>query len=206
MRRWAVLALAAGLIGAAAPPPGLTDLRPITLHPGINKVPGFLPGGGTATIVEAWRGNGNAHGHHVWMVLGGASEGNAVGVVGREGDDRDPVFDTITDSPFDGERVLGAVRFVTARVAGVPATLLVTADLAESDGGVLADHAVATVRWFRLDHDADAVGRPADEFVAIGKVRTVRRYCNAEVALRDVAMIPLPRDYAGANRTDGCFG
>jgi hypothetical protein len=113
-----------GLVVAAAigvgmtPPPPITDVRPVTLHPGINVVPGFLPGGGTATIIEAWRGNGNAHGHHTWMVLGGATEGNPVGVVGIEGGER--LVDAVTDDLFDGERVLGAVRFARARVAGRP--------------------------------------------------------------------------------------
>ena len=205
MRRSAALAMMALVLGAAGPPPRITDLRPITLHPGVNRVPGFLVGSGAATIVEAWRGNGNAHGYHVWMVLGGPSEGKSVGVVGRDGDDRRPVFETISDNPFDGERVLGAVRFATARIAGKRATLLIEADLDEASSGVAADHATATVRWFRLDHDADAIGRPTDEFVPLAEVHTAKRYCNAELALRDAAGVPLPPGFAGANRVDGCF-
>lgn len=204
---------AALLIGAASPPgqtasrppPAITELRPIALHPGVNRVPGFLPGGGTATIVEGWRGNGNAHGYYVWMVLGGPSEGNPVGVVGRDGDDRQPVFETIRDNPFDGERVLGAVRFATGRIAGRPVSLLIEADLDEAPSGVLADHATATVRWYRLDHDGEAIGRTTDEFVPIGLVRTTKRYCNADLALRDVAHVPLAAGFGGANKVDGCL-
>lgn len=200
-----VSALAAvGLAGAVpAGAPAVTDLHPIALHPGINRVPGFLPGGAPATIVEAWRGNGNAHGHHAWMVLGGPSEGRPVGLVGKESDG-DPVDDTISDDPFDGERVLGAVRFATARLAGVRVTLLLRAILDRSTSGVPADHATATVLWYRLDHQGDAVGRPTDLFVPIGRVQTTRRYCNADLALRDVAGMPLPADFAAANRVDGC--
>ena len=193
----------AALLAAAAP--AITDLHPIALHPGVNHVPGFLVGGGEATIVEAWRGNGNAHGYHVWMVLGGPSEGNLVGVVGVEGDEHFPVFATVSDSPFDGERVLSAVRFATGRLDGKAATLLIEATLDDSPSGVLADHATATVRWYRLDHDKEAIGRTTDEFVAIGKVVTTKRYCNADLALRDVAGVALPRDYDGSNRVDGCF-
>ena len=193
----------AGVAATGAPPP-ITDLHPIALHPGINRVPGFLVGGGTATIVEGWRGNGNAHGYRVWMVLGGPSEGNPVGIVGLDGNDRRPVFETITDNPFDGERVLGAIRFATARIAGKPATLLIQSDLDEAASGVLADHATATVRWFRLDHDEEAIGRTTDEFVPIGTVTTTKRYCNAELALRDVAGVPLPTGFSGADKSDGC--
>lgn len=194
--------------GAALPggaPPAIADLHTIALHGGVNRVPGFLPGGGTATIVEGWRGNGNAHGYHVWMVIGGPSEGNPVGLVGQDGTSTRPVFETITDNPFDGERELGAVRFATGRLAGRPVSLLIQADLNKSASGVLADHATATVRWFRLDHDSDAIGRTTDEFVPIGTVVTTKRYCNAELALRDVAGVPLLPNYDGANRIDGCF-
>ena len=200
------------LVGAAtlppSPPPTIADLVPVSLHPGVNHVPGFLVGGGTATIVEAWRGNGNAHGYHVWMVLAGPSEGNPVGVVGVAGDEHFPVFATVSDNPFDGERILGAVRFATGRIAGKPATLLIEASLDESPSGVLADHSTATIDWYRLDHVADptdTVGRTTDEFVPIGRVRTTKRYCNADLAMRDEARLPLPRDFDGFNRVDGCF-
>ena len=188
-----------------APPPAISDLRPIALHPGVNQVPGFLVGGGTATIVEAWRGNGNAHSYRVWMVLGGPSEGVPAGLVGVDDSAEHPVSETITDSPFDGERVLGVVQFARARLAGKPVTLLIKADLDEAPSGVLADHATATVRWYRLDHDDEAFGRTTDAFVPIGSVVTTRRYCNAQLALRDVAGVRLPRDFAGANAVDGCF-
>ncbi|WP_375395391.1 hypothetical protein [uncultured Sphingomonas sp.] len=188
-------------LAAASPPLAITDLKPIALHPGVNRVPGFLVGGGTATIVEAWRGNGNAHGYHVWMVLGGPSEGNPVGLVTAEGD-------TIGDNPFDGERVLGAVRFATGRIDGKPATLLIKASLDEAPSGVLADHSTATVTWYRLDHatdEMDMIGRTIDEFISIGTVHTTGRYCNADLAMRDVAHVPLPSDFDGFNGTDGCF-
>ncbi|WP_174284895.1 hypothetical protein [Sphingomonas bacterium] len=192
------------LLVAASPPPEIADLKPIALHPGVNRIPGFLPGGGTATIVEAWRGNGNAHSYHAWMVLGGPSEGSPVGLVGV---DRatGPLNDIVTDNPFDGERVLGAVRFATGTIAGRRAALLVEATLDDSQSGIPADHATATVRWFRLDHQADATGRTTDAFVPIGTVQTTKRYCNADLALRDLARVPLTSKFGGFNRIDGCF-
>lgn len=188
--------------GAAAKPV-LTDIMPVTLHPGINKVPGFLPDGGAATIIEAWRGNGNAHGHHAFMVLTGPSEGNAVGLAPFADGER--AADTISDDPFDGERVIGAVRFVRARLNGIPASLLVRADLETPGDRPLADHARATVTVFRLTANPDRIGPPLS-FVQVARLRSEKRYCNAELALRDVLGVPLPADYAGANRTDGCFG
>ncbi|WP_254602805.1 hypothetical protein [Sphingomonas bacterium] len=208
LRAAGLLFLAAATAPAGAPP--VTGLKPIVLHPGINRVPGFLAGGGTATIVQAWRGNGNAHGYTVWTVLGGPSEGSRVGLVGFETPGAEPVRDTIRDEPFDGERVLGAVQFATGqfatgRLRGRPVTLVITADLNQAASGVLADHATATVRWYRLDHAADAFGRPTDDFLPIGSVTTTKRYCNAWLAMRDVAGIRLRGDFAGPNRVDGCF-
>ena len=183
----------------------LTDITPVGLRPGTNAVPGFLPGGGTATIVEAWRGNGNAHGHRTWMVLTGESEGNPVGLAPIENADGATFSDTIADSPFDGERVLGAARFLRATLGGKPASLFVSADLDWTDGRPLADHERATVSVFRLEANEEGVGPPI-AFIRVARLRSDKRYCNAELALRDELGVPLPADYAGPNRVDGCFG
>lgn len=198
-------AVATGSAQVATSPPRITDLRPVALHPGVNRVPAFLPGGGAATIVEAWRGNGNAHGHDAYMVLGGPSEGNAVGVVGTDDGGDAPIAETISDNPFDGERVLGSVRFATARLEGRPVSLLIRADLKSDGNRPLADHDRAVVRWYRLDHQDDALGRPTEEFILIASTATTKRYCNAELALRDVAGVPLSPGYGGPNKVDGCF-
>jgi hypothetical protein len=81
---------------------------------------------------------------------------------------------------------------------------MIRADLDDPTSHIPADHATATVRWFLLDHDADAVGRPTDVFHQIGAVRTNKLYCNAALALRDVAGVPLPVGFAAANSSDGC--
>ncbi|MGL4313352.1 MAG: hypothetical protein ACRCSO_05125 [Sphingomonas sp.] len=186
------------LIAAAPRPLMLSDIRPIAIKPGVNRIADFLPTGGAATIIDAWLGNGNAHGHHSFMVLTGASEGEAVGLAPF------PDRDTLTDNPFDGERVIGAVRFVRARVDGRVASLVVTATLDQATDRPLADHALATVRVYRLTKTKDGIGPPLF-FEQVSEQHSTSRYCNAHLALRDVLGVPLPRDYAGANRVDGCF-
>lgn len=197
------------LVGAGTamvPPPQVTGLRAITLHGGVNRVPGFVRGGGTATIVQAWRDNGNAHGYLVWMVLAGHGKGEPAALVEFDGGIRgSSPGDTIGASPFDGERVTGDVRFATARIGGKPVSLAIRGDLDEAPSGVIADHATATIRWLELVHREDEIGGAPDAFEPIGSVRTSKRYCNVDLALRDAAGIPLPRDFAGANRVDGCF-
>jgi hypothetical protein len=199
-------ALGAAVLGAAgSAPPALTDLHAIALRGGVNRVAGFMPGGGEATIVEGWRDNGNAHGYRVWMVTGARRRDGTAPLVAFEGGADAASRDTIDASPFDGERVTDNVRFATGRIAGRRVSLAIRGDLDEVPSGVIADHATATIRWFRLVHRENAVGEAPDAFVPIGSLRTTRRYCNVDLALRDAAGIPLPRDYAGANRVDGCF-
>ncbi|WP_267388144.1 hypothetical protein [Sphingomonas sp. GC_Shp_3] len=183
---------------AAAPAPKIDPLAPITLRPGSNRVPGFLPGGGAATIIEAWRGNGNAHGYHVWMVLTGPSEGNPVGVASTADGG-----EIIRDAPFDGERVLGTVRFARATIGGAPASLVLSARLDTTPVRPLADHEHASVRVDRLVKTGDGIGPPL-QFRTIATLHSERRYCNADLALRDLLGVPLPVGFSGANRTDGC--
>ncbi|MES2444013.1 MAG: hypothetical protein V4574_14385 [Pseudomonadota bacterium] len=204
----ALALLIAATPGASAPPrlpasPRITEIAPVALGFGVNKVPGFLPGGGAATIVRAWRGNGNAHGYSAWMVLTGPSEGNAVGLAPFADGEELPV-ETIRDNPFDGERTIGAVRFARALVDGTPASIAIKADLDGTDGRPFADHERATIKVYRLVVNDEGLGPPL-EFVRIAALHTDKRYCNAELALRDTLGIPLPAGHAGPNRDDGCF-
>lgn len=139
------------------------------------------------------------------MVLAGPEEDQAAGVAGFEGSTGEsPSGDTITTGPFDGERVTGDMRFATARIDGKPVSLAIIGVLDEAPSHVIAAHATATIRWYKLVHRVDAVGKAPDAFVEIGSLRTAKRYCNVYLALRDSAALPLPRDVAGANRVDGC--
>ena len=190
---------------AASPAPHVANLHPLSLHDGVNTVAGFLPDGSAATIVQAWRANGNAHGHHDWLVLAPSAEGHAAAEVTLVDPRSKMLGDVIGDAPFDGERVLGSVRFARGTVDGRPASLLLDAELNEAPSGILADHATVTVRIFRLEATDGAPGDAPLEFRPISSVTTTKRYCNAELALSQVLSVPLPADYGGPNRVDGCF-
>jgi hypothetical protein len=194
--------VAAGLAAASSTP--VTDIRPIPIHPGVNVVRGFAPGGREAKIVQGWRANGNAHGYNDYLVLTPNSEGRPLGVADLASNAGESPGDLIRDDPFDGERVLGVVRFARAKVNGAEAGILIVADLDTSPSGVLADHATATVRIYRLVRGG-GVGATTDVFEPVAAIHTDKRYCNAELALRNTLGLPLPPDYAGANRVDGCF-
>ena len=198
--------LLAALASATAPDAAITDIRAIAIHRGVNHVQGLLSGGRTATVVQGWRGNGNAHGHNVFLVLTPKSEDTAYGVVAIDRGDGSPLQDTITDSPFDGERVLGVVDFAQADVDGQPTGVLITADLDEAASGVLADHSTATIRIYRLAHlGSDQVGDTPDEFRLAKTLHTRARFCNADVALHTTLGVPFVADHAGLNIVDGCF-
>ena len=99
--------------------------------------------------------------------------------------------------------MLGAVRFARATVDGKAASLLLIADLDETQRP-LADHERATVKVYRLIAQEDGIGPPL-AFERIATLRSAKRYCNAEIALRDVAKVPLPRNFAAPNPDDGCL-
>ena len=188
---------------ASAPAPRITQIAPISLDFGVNKVPGFLLDGSAATIVEAWRGNGNAHGYSAWMVLTGPSEGNPVGLALFD-DGEGHELATIRDDPFDGERTLGSVWFARARVDGEPASIVIDAHLDWTDGKPLADHERATIEIYRLAASGEGIGLPL-EFVWIATLRTEKRYCNVDLAVRDTLGMVLPADLPGPNQANGCY-
>ncbi len=205
LMRLAGAAAALCLLVAAAPSPRVAGLQPIALHDGVNTVPGFLPSGTTAIIIQAWRATGNAHGHHDWLVLGSTAEGHAAVEVTLVNPTSKQLDDVIGDAPFDGERVLATVRFARGTAEGRPVSLLLQAKLDDPPSGIPADHATATVRVFRLEATDGAPGESPLEFRPISSVTTAKRYCNAELALSQVLAVPLPANYGGPNKVDGCF-
>jgi hypothetical protein len=185
---------------AVAAEVSVTDISVIPIHGGVNVVPRFAPDGRTAKVVRGWRDNGNAHGHYVYLVLltprGGGGGPDTNGVVTFE--HRDGLDDTAGASPFDGERVLQTVRFARARVDGKPATVMIRADLGEAKSGVLADHAPAIIRIYRLESPGVEVGTTPDVFRLVKTIGLEGGFCNADMALATALHVPLPRDYAGA--------
>lgn len=99
--------------------------------------------------------------------------------------------------------MLGEVRFARAKVNGAPTSLLIEAHLDAAPSHVLADHATATVRVFQMVVNDVGIGTP-DQFRFIGQTQTTKRYCNVELAMRDVIGLPLPSTYEGFNKVDGC--
>jgi hypothetical protein len=193
--------------GAPAGTPRIEHLIAIPVHDGINLIRRFSPDGRAAIIVRAWRDNGNAHGHFVYLVtLPLAKETGRpemkTGVVAVERDNG--LEDTIGASPFDGERVLQEVRFVHARLNGSSVTLLVRADLGESASGVLADHAQVEIQVYRLEHPGVEVGTAPDVFRLVSRFKPPGLFCNADMALATVMHVALPRDYAGGKGPSGC--
>jgi hypothetical protein len=183
---------------AAAADPVITNVHPFELHPGVNKLPGFGVNGETFTIVQAWRGNGNAHGYHVWLVMSPEAEGQPFGVTGMFVEGQTLPQDLIRDDPFDGERILGSIRFARAQIDGVAQTVLIDSFLNYDSGRPLADHETARIRMFKLVRSEDG-GQP-DMFVEISEMQTTKRYCSVEYAVRDVLHIG-GENLSGA---DGC--
>ena len=193
---------------AAAGPLALSDIKAISIHDGINIIDHFAADGRAATIVQAFRDNGNAHGHYVYLVLLPVKIDRSApaesGVVAFDEGERG-LSDTIGVSPFDGERVLGTIRFAHAMLDGTPATVAIRADLVEGLGGVAADHAPVDISVYKLEHPGIEIGETPDVFRLLEKSRAEGRFCNADMALATVLHLPLPADYAGGNAPGGCL-
>ena len=208
MRAILTLVLAGALASVArAAEPTLSDITLIPIQDGVNKIDRFATDGRAATIVRGWRDNGNAHGHDVYLVLlplkRDDGPANTDGVVAFE--DRSSTLADITGvSPFDGERVLGALRFARATLNGRPATVVIRADLGEAAGGVLADRAPVDISVYELQSPGVEVGTTPDVFRLISKSRPKGRFCNADMALATALNLPLPADYAGGPAPSGC--
>jgi len=183
----------------------ITDIRPLALHDGVNEVPNFSPDGGKITIVQAWRGNGNAHGYNTWMVLSSNAEGRLFGVVGIERTDTRNLDEIVRDDPFDSERAMGVVRFARARVDGIDRSIFIDAHLDPEPEHAFADHNTVTIRIYQLLRASNDVGSTPDVFRPILTMYGAKRYCNADLALHQMLSVPLAPDYAGANQVDGCF-
>jgi hypothetical protein len=192
---------------AHAAEPALTDISVIPVRDGINTIKRFAADSRTAIIVRAWRDNGNAHGYDVYLVLLPTRADNGTnhwtGEVAFD-NGKDALEDIVSASPFDGERVLGTVLFARAKLDGVPATVMVRADLGETTSGALADHAPVEISVYRLENPGIDVGTTPDVFHLISKIHPNGRFCNADMALATVLHIPLPATYAGGKAPSGC--
>jgi hypothetical protein len=205
-------ALATASVAAAAEP-RITDVHLIPIGSGVNVVPHFAADGRAATIVKGWRENGNSYSYNVYLVLlpgpGRRPQSVVQGVVRNETSvargvvRSDTENDLLTDGPFDDEQVEAVVWFARARLNGVRQTILITARLDDNPNGVRADPDTATITVYRLAQ-SEGVGQTPDYFQFAWQRRTTARYCNVNLAASAMFHVPLPSDYAGLNKTDGC--
>jgi hypothetical protein len=188
------------LMTTAASSSRLGRLSEIPLGLGVNNVPRFAVDGRTARIIVGWRDNGNAHGYSLYLVLmptkRGGSDWNVVGF-----EDGKDFSDTINDNPHTGEDVVTAVRFLRAGPNRQPIVAVARRNWRET----FYDRAETTIVIYDLRQSEGIFGTTQDYFTAARRWKAKKRYCNAELALRDELNLPLPSGYGGPNKVDGCL-
>jgi hypothetical protein len=186
------------LTAAATAEPEITELKPIPLKQGVNIIPGFSSDGRDAQIVLGWRGNGNAHGYDVFMVMlptsKGANDWNIV--LGPDGNE------IIVDQPHLGEDMVRSVRFVRGKVDGFNDTFLITATRDVREG--YAEPAPARIEFHKLSGGFIDVGTTFDYFETVYEFTTDKQYCNAEYALQSELGLPARQKFEGVDPTTGC--
>ncbi|MFI4997993.1 MAG: hypothetical protein ACHQAQ_19690 [Hyphomicrobiales bacterium] len=209
-RRAACIVLLGSAIGLAVPSvaaePKLSDLVPVKLVAGPNKVAQFMPDGRDALITLGWRDNGNAHGYDLYLVMlptkPKGNDWNVVGIFPSGFESR--LEDTIRDDPHMGEDVVRSVRFARGKLDGKPAALLVVATR-ETDIEVgIPGPSFTSFEVYRLTHSDAGMGTTADYFERVLQSRSTTKFCNAEMALFKRFGLALPAGYAGPRTEDGC--
>ena len=189
---------------ALADNPSITNLQIIELKDGANPVPGLDPKSGEdGLIVQAWRGNGNAHGYNLYVVMIHVAEPrDSWQLVEVEKNDKDPsgegLLDTLRDDPLTGEDIAHSVRFAKGRLDGKPATFLFTADRDLSRIQTLYDPVPVSITLYTLVSSEWPIGTTPLVFRKVEEHRTVRKYRNAECALAADMNLPVP----AANKLD----
>jgi hypothetical protein len=204
------LLLAAPLPAFAQQPPaaGVTNIQVIPMHPGVNIIPKFVPDGRDAEILQAWRDNGNAHGYTTFVVMipqkaKYESAWNIVGVAdsGPQWSFKDAVYDT----PHTGEDYVRSVRFARGLVDGKAASLLIIAERDPPNVQPIPDPAPTKISIYKMIASDEGVGTTPYYFTLVRETTSKALYCNSELALNKELGLPLPADYDGPNRTNGCF-
>lgn len=198
-------ALAASLLLAStfcapAATPKLSDIHPIALSSGVNRIPRLAPDGRDGLIVLGWRDNGNAHGYDLALVLLQDKAG-PYSVVRVDRPDAGVWSDGITDDPHTGEDMVSSFRFARGHVDGRPATLLLVAT--RDPGASIPDPTRVRLDVYVLAHEPD-VGTTPDHFRLLTSDRSDEAYCNADRALSRRFDLPLRAGYSGARTANGC--
>ncbi|HMI19010.1 MAG TPA: hypothetical protein VK533_05650 [Sphingomonas sp.] len=180
----------------------LSGATEIALHTGVNRVPDFASDGREALVVVGWRGNGNAHGYSLFTILMQNGEQprdwNIVGV-----DHKARFEDTVSDDPHTGEDIVSSVRFVRAYFKQRRQSLIVVATRHWKDS--IPEPANTTIDVYALARSQGDIGETADFFSRVLTTQSRLKYCNADMALKQEAGLPLPPDYAGSKTSTGCL-
>ena len=129
----------------------------------------------------------------------GGSDWNVVGVETEKG-----LEATITDAPHTGEDVVRSVRFAHGLLDGRPATLLLSATRRFNPSAGIPGPSKTDIEVYALRTNTEGPGSTHDYFESVGRLATTTMYCNAEMALFQELVVPLPHSYSGANTKTGC--
>jgi len=202
----ALITMAQAVGAYAATNPAITKVlhgaTAITLHTGVNRVPHFASDGREALVVVGWRGNGNAHGYSVFTVLmQNGEQPHGWNIVAM--DHKDRFDDTVSAAPHTGEDIISSVRFLRGYFKQHRQVLVVIATRNWKDS--IPESANTTIDVFALVRSQGDIGETADYFSRVLTTQSQPKYCNADMALKQEAGLPLPAEYAGSKTTTGCF-
>lgn len=183
---------------AANAEPQFTELKPIPLAQGVNRISDFSRDGREALVVLGWRDNGNAHGFDVFMVMLPTSKGGSDWniVLGPDGKE------VIVDQPHLGEDMVRSVRFARGKLDGFNDTFLITATREVEEG--YAEPATTRIGFHKLSGGFIDIGTTFDYFETVYEFTTEKQYCNAEYALQSELGLPARQKFEGVDPATGC--
>jgi hypothetical protein len=167
----------------------ITNLVPIPLDRGVNRIEAAAPGGRAIDVVLDWHDDGDGRGHDVFTVTEPGAPDPAKAF-------------TIVDDLHDGDDALTSVRFARGDVDGQPAILLLTANRALPAAKVVPTATVFAV--YRLVPGEPGLGSPP-EFQLLERRALEDRFCNADRALSAASGLPLRQSYRGPRDAEGRF-
>jgi hypothetical protein len=91
-----------------------------------------------------------------------------------------------------------------ARIEGAPAVILIEAILQAGSALSVSEPKPAEIRIYGLESPGIDAGTTRDVFRIIHRDAPAGRFCNADKALEQLLGLPLPADYLGSTRSDGC--
>jgi hypothetical protein len=167
----------------------ITNLVPIPLDRGVNRIEAAAPGGRAIDVVLDWHDDGDGRGHDVFLVRGPGDADPSKAV-------------TLADDPHEGDDVLSSIRFARADVDGQPEILVLTASRASPAAKVVPTQTVFAI--YRLVPGEPGSGSPVT--LELLERRTLAdRFCNADRALSAASGLPLRQSYRGPRDAEGRF-